>query len=668
MHAVRFLMLSVAAGLLVALQGVAQMPQDHWYEVCQFGAAGTNASQFDHPYGIALDTNGLIYVADSWNNRIQVFQPSGTFVRQWGTSGAAPGQLGWPWALAFDTNGLLYVTENYNNRVQVFGPTGAWVRAFGSFGTGAGQMWGPSGVAFGPTGLVYVTDYCNNRVEIFRPDGTFVSAWGSSGTTNGQFQSPCGIAVDADGNVLVSDLYNSRLQLFQPDGTFIRKWGVNGWEDGHLVQPRGVGIDRDGMVCVLDATRVQLFRPDGTYLAGLGSGSDTSLLGSPFGLALATNGLMYVSDLLHHRVSAFQRGYRLPAAGMPLPEVTVSQRVGTAYVDIDFTVRDNDNTNVYVAALAWSNGVTSLDNLVRLSTLIEGTSSNVGKNVAANVPHRLTWDAGSDWKVSFGDLRFEILANDGRDMVDFHFITIPSNGTNPELEIERFPLREADFQTSWYALLAAGASELNFRSNRVYGLKGIYSNKLLAASSGTTDDGRTFLFERYRVRAATTAEVEWARAGTSGMTNQWAPRYTTDPRTAVNEYGFDSAHRQGDGVWYAVPLPFYFTPSSDTKQAGSGFSTTATIVKLPPNGWVKRMAWEVNNDGTDDIVWNRTDTNGDLVIDGNDAGPDCTLSLSWAQMGAYAGLQSVGSHAIKLTVTDNLDVARTGTFWLTITP
>ncbi len=671
MKTIRILPLLLLAVLGATCTSLAQMPQDHWYQVAQWGTAGTNAGQFNHPECLALGTNGLVYVADGYNDRIQVFQPDGAFVRQWGVSGSATGQLDWPVGMAVDTNGLVYVSELANFRIQVFGPTGAWIRAWGSQGSETNQFGRTWSVAIGHTGLIYVVDDFYDRIRVFRPDGTFVTSWGTNGTANGQFKSPKGLAVDASGNVLVTEYGNHRIQVFQPDGTFVRKWGSNGWGDGKFVGPMSVAVDRNGMVYVLDASRIQVFQPDGTYVTRLGGGAygeNTSLLGTPISIALSTNGLLYVSDANNQRILAFQRGYRMPATGIPLPEVTVSQRVGTAYVDIDYTVRDIDSTNVYVAALAWSNGVASLDNLVQLNTLIEGTSSNLGQNIAANVPHRITWNAGADWKVSFGDLRFEILANDGRGMVDFHFITIPSNGANPELDIEQFPMREADFQTSWYALIASRTSEVDFRSNRVYGTRGAYSNKLLAASSGTTDDGRSFLFERFRVRAATTAEVAWARAGTSGLTNQWSPRYTTDPRTKVNEYGFDSAHQQGDGVWYGVQLPVYFTPSSDTKMRGSGFSTTATIVKLPPGGWVTRLAWDMNNDGTDDIVWNRTNTNGDGVVDGSDAGPDCTLSLTWAQMASYSGLQNVGSHTIKLTVTDNLNVARTGTFGLTITP
>ena len=92
--------------------------------VSSIGSYGSGDGQFYQPYGIDIDASGYIYVADTYNNRIQKFSSDGTYVIQWGSSGTGNGQFDNPGGVSVDTSGIVYVADTYNNRIQKFSPMG----------------------------------------------------------------------------------------------------------------------------------------------------------------------------------------------------------------------------------------------------------------------------------------------------------------------------------------------------------------------------------------------------------------------------------------------------------------------------------------------------------------------------------------------------------------
>ena len=174
------------------------------------GVAGRTQSTFDQPNAVLVAPNGDIFVGDghpgNGNNRIVKFSSDGTYLMEWGETGSAPGQFRTPHALAMDSQGLLYVGDRSNRRIQVFEQDGTFVRDFYNFGRA-------SGVAIDGDDNIYVADSESNyrrnggykrgirvanisdlRIFAFIPDPE--PDQDNSGTSAAE-----GVAVDNEGNV-----------------------------------------------------------------------------------------------------------------------------------------------------------------------------------------------------------------------------------------------------------------------------------------------------------------------------------------------------------------------------------------------------------------------------------------------------------------------------------
>ena len=127
--------------------------------------------EFDKPHGIAIDSQGLVYVTDWSNHRIQKFTPNGKFVAQFGSKGSGPGQLNSPGGIIIDTagagTGLVYVSEAGNHRVLVFTSDGMFVSSFGREGSNIYQFKLLVGLRFDLNGFLYVCDSSNNQLVIY---------------------------------------------------------------------------------------------------------------------------------------------------------------------------------------------------------------------------------------------------------------------------------------------------------------------------------------------------------------------------------------------------------------------------------------------------------------------------------------------------------------------
>lgn len=252
--------------------------------ISEFGSYGEGNGQFIWPAGIALDSQGNVYISDEWLNRVSVFSKDGDFLESWGSPGSEPGQVNKPSGLAFDSQDDLYLVDSWNHRVQKFTREGQYIEHFGAFGEGDGELNFPWGIATDRDDLVYVADWKNDRVAQFGRDGEFLASFGRSGGEVGQFARPTAVSVDRDGDIYVTDWNNHRVQVLAPDGRFISaltgeaglsKWGREKLASNpdmvrqrHMVHdltpervfwnPCDVKVDEDYRIAVLEPTRSRI--------------------------------------------------------------------------------------------------------------------------------------------------------------------------------------------------------------------------------------------------------------------------------------------------------------------------------------------------------------------------------------------------------------------------
>lgn len=195
-------------------------------------AALANAVGHVHPYGLDLDRYGNIYVGGYSQHRLHIFNPSGAFVRGIGqgttwtsaaglpattASGTGASQFTNAWHVRVDESGTMYATD-FNDRVQVFSPSGAFVRSFST--SSPDKPTSTAGyLELGPDGNIYVAAYGSTAVptfyQVFTREGVLLSRFGMSGTGDGQTQNPEGIAWASDGNFFSVDRDGSRVQRWR---------------------------------------------------------------------------------------------------------------------------------------------------------------------------------------------------------------------------------------------------------------------------------------------------------------------------------------------------------------------------------------------------------------------------------------------------------------------
>jgi uncharacterized protein (TIGR03663 family) len=273
--------------------------------------AGSDQSQFRKPRGLAVGPDGSVYVADANNHRIQKFDAEGNFLLAWGGQGVLdagagdPGKFNEPWGVAVGPDGSVYVADTWNHRVQKFDANGNFITMWGRFGNDEAPdaFWGPRGIAVGPDGKVYVADTGNKRIAVFDPNGANLDTIGSGGFDPGLFDEPVGLAFAPNGTLYVADTWNQRIQMLTPNAAgeyvFAKEWEVLGWFGQGIENKPFLAVDEQSRVYVTDPEnyRVLAFDAAGNFLAMWGDyGFDPTTFNLPLGIAVDAAGNIYVTD------------------------------------------------------------------------------------------------------------------------------------------------------------------------------------------------------------------------------------------------------------------------------------------------------------------------------------------------------------------------------------
>ncbi|HJX38986.1 MAG TPA: PA14 domain-containing protein, partial [Anaerolineae bacterium] len=186
--------------------------------VTAWGGRGDASGEFNEPRGVAVSLEGVVYVADTGNGRIEVFGSDGTFLEEWGSD-----VLGEPSDVAVSRDGRIYAVDVEHDSVFVFSSEGELEARWG-------ERWGlfdPRGVEVDRSGNVYVANTGGNVVDKVSPDGELLGSYGSAGLGPGNLNQPTDVAVDDAGNLYVVDTENKRVQVLDGEGRYLREWPIS---------------------------------------------------------------------------------------------------------------------------------------------------------------------------------------------------------------------------------------------------------------------------------------------------------------------------------------------------------------------------------------------------------------------------------------------------------
>ncbi|HOU14941.1 MAG TPA: TIGR03663 family protein [Anaerolineae bacterium] len=212
-----------------------------------WGEYGTEPGQFNEPWGVAVDAEGNVYVADTWNHRIQKFTADSEYLLSWGRLGQAQvydlaghGMFYGLRGVAVGPDGKVYVADTGNKRVQVFDANGSFRWEFGGAGNTPGQLDEPVGIAVNAVGEIFVADTWNRRIQVFTADGLYLREWSVPVWSSSDPEAKPFLAV-ASGVVYASDPVHGRVLAFDTEGKLL--WALR--DDKNLGYPVGLAVNED---------------------------------------------------------------------------------------------------------------------------------------------------------------------------------------------------------------------------------------------------------------------------------------------------------------------------------------------------------------------------------------------------------------------------------------
>lgn len=274
---------------------------------------GTDPSQAAS--GVAVGADGTLYVIDSLQDHIRVFDRDGHPLAILGTSGDGPGQFKLHEAdafwgdLAIGPDGNLYIVEPFNHRIQVLAPDGTFLRQWGEFGDQEGQFERPSGIGFDAEGRVYVTEFGQPRLQIFDAEGLVLAAWDLAAVDGVPLEGAIDVAVDPAGIASITDTRRSQVFRVDAQGHGVDAFDGSDGPAGQLRNPMGVALDALGNLYVADynGSRIQVFAPDGRSLGSTGEiGREPGQFITPIFLTIGPDGFLYVAEEGNRRIQVFR--------------------------------------------------------------------------------------------------------------------------------------------------------------------------------------------------------------------------------------------------------------------------------------------------------------------------------------------------------------------------
>ncbi len=397
------------------------------------GGIATNA-QVNKPYGVAVDTTGNMFIADTFNHRVRKVDTNGFISTVAGNGTAAfsgdggaatNASLNQPYAVTSDNFGNLFIAEYGNNRVRKVDTNGVISTLAGggsSLGDGGkatnAQIQRAVGVAVDLAGNFFIADMVNHRIRkvdtngiISTVAGTGVSGYTGDGgaATNAKLNSPFGLTLDNSGNLFIADSSNHRIRVLNTNGiiTTVAGNGSGGAFAGDggqatnatLSTPQGIFVDTFGFLYIVDYAhyRIRQVDPTGimTTVAGFGASSPIGDGGyatnagvyAPEGVALDNSGNLFIADSSNHRIRKVFTG-RDPVLRL---KNVAAKNVGYYQVIVTGTNGSVTSSNASLTLL-FPPSITIQPNYTKAAI---GTSTNLSVTVSGTAPFSYQWFTSS---------------------------------------------------------------------------------------------------------------------------------------------------------------------------------------------------------------------------------------------------------------------------------
>ena len=255
----------------------------------RFGRNGDGPGEFNSPRDVAIAPDGCMLIADTHNNRIQVFDHLGNWVKVIGE-----GQVK-PWGLAVTAEGNIAVTDALTHTVKILNRNGKFLHQFGDFAC-------PCGIACGDDGQLVVTDFFSKSASIHDSQGAMIKQFTARTNSDTYNSGASRVTVDKDGRIIISDIANHSIKIFDKGGKILQDVS----RSKCLESPQGVATDDAGHIIVADgkSNQIVMLAPNGKFLKHLLPKQDK--VKDPTALTLSPSGVLVVTQSRHDRVRVYQ--------------------------------------------------------------------------------------------------------------------------------------------------------------------------------------------------------------------------------------------------------------------------------------------------------------------------------------------------------------------------
>jgi DNA-binding beta-propeller fold protein YncE len=264
---------------------------------------GSDEGKVEWPMQLSLAANGNLFVADSGNGRIQVFDPELNFLESFNEN------LIRPVGIKVLENNQLLVVDDGDSKLKLFDEDKKFVKSIGGFGSQDGMFFNPKAVKLDSEGNVYIVDKGNVRVQAFNKSLSFKSSLEGLKASLGISFNPFYVAVSTEGDIAFTDPINTKVFVFDSDFKLKKILGKKGFGDGEFGSPKGIAFGPEGKLFVSDGgnERVQIFSKDFDYIKSI---TPENLL-APLAVSVSEEGKVFVVDDKRKVVMVFDKEGKL---------------------------------------------------------------------------------------------------------------------------------------------------------------------------------------------------------------------------------------------------------------------------------------------------------------------------------------------------------------------